>query len=77
MANMSMKLPLLATLSLLAACQSIVTPTSETEDLVNRIRRDICSRAWLGVTTSRHDVLTEQTKLEIEKDTRARAAYCR
>lgn len=74
---MSTRLLLLASVSLLTACQSVATPTSVTKTLVDSIRRDTCTRAWKGVTTSRYDVLTEQTALEIEQDTQARAAYCK
>lgn len=57
---------------LLMACQS----TTRTSEIERAYRADICKRAWLGVTTSRHDVLTDQTKLEIEQDTAARKAFC-
>lgn len=71
---------LLATALLLTACQSIGIPTSVTSPKVDAaldaMRRDVCTRAWRGVTTSRHDLLTDQTKLEIAQDTAARAAYC-
>ena len=64
-------------LGLIQNCQrTAATPISAIETS-NSIRRDVCLRAWKGVTTSRHDVLTEQTKLEIAQDTNARAAYCK
>lgn len=71
-------------LSTLATCQAIRIPISGisadkalAEAAVLKIRRDICNRAWKGVTTSRNDILTDQTKLEIAQDTAARAAYCK
>lgn len=76
MASMWTKQLLLGMLLTLTACQGIETRTNETESAVERMRQDICRRAWKGVTTSRHDVLTDQTKLEIAQDTAARAAYC-
>lgn len=76
MRSMLTKPLLLGIALLLAACQAIETRTNETEGTVDSIRRDVCSRIWKGVTTSRHDILTEQTKLEIAQDTAARAAYC-
>ena len=76
MASMWTMLRMPAIVLPLATCQAIATPTSGT-DAVDALRRDICTRAWKGVTTSRHDVLTEQTKLEIAQDTAARGAYCK
>lgn len=72
MRSMWTRLLPLASALLLTACQSTETQTSATD----AIRQDLCSRVWKGVTTSRLDVLTGQTKLEIEQDTVARAAYC-
>lgn len=78
MAGTLMKLLLLGILLPLTACQAIGTRTNAIDQkTIDAIRRDICTRAWLGVTTSRHDVLTEQTKIEIQQDTVARASYCR
>lgn len=71
---------LLATALALTGCLPGRTLTSATDPKVaaalDAMRRDLCARAWRGVTTSRHDVLTAQTALEIAEDTAARAAYC-
>lgn len=70
---MASMLMLLLLPAILHGCQ-VTGPTPT--NAIDRIRQDICSRAWRGVTTSRHDVLTDQTALEIAQDTAARKAYC-
>lgn len=44
---------------------------------VERIRRDICTKVFVNVTTSRHDILTDETKFLIAQDKASKDAYCR
>lgn len=44
---------------------------------VERIRRDICTKVFVNVTTSRHDILTDETKFLIAQDKASKNAYCR
>jgi len=71
------RLLLVSALTLTGCVTTGGTPTSEIDAALQAMRRDICSRIWRGVTTSRHDVLTDQTAFEIAQDTAARAAYCK